>query len=209
MGVPLETRFILAEPLPPAVDLSLADTPTAETLSGRPDLRMAASGELLATAVRRAARARFLPEIAATGGVEWKGLDVTDRRASWVVGAEVRLNLFAGGEDRARRREADALVAKAAAERQAVLAGAGESVRAAAARVRSARAEADARRDAAFQAREAERLVRERYEAGLATATDLLRATSTSLDAEAGATHSRLDLVVALVTLTHALGLLL
>ncbi|MDP1570939.1 MAG: TolC family protein, partial [Vicinamibacterales bacterium] len=93
-----------------------------------------------------------------------------------------------------------------AAEREATEAAATSSVRAASRRVRAVRAEAEARRDASAQASEAERLVRERYEAGLATITDLLRASSARLDAEARAVQSRLDLVVSLVTLTHALG---
>ncbi|MFP5379185.1 MAG: TolC family protein [Vicinamibacteria bacterium] len=195
------------EPAPPPIDIALADDVTPGSLQARPDLQRAAAGESLAESARRAARARFLPEVAAMGGLEWTGLAFDDRRASWMVGAEVRLNLFAGGADRARRREAEALVAKAVAERRAAEAGAAESVRAAARRVRAARAEADARRDAAAQAREAERLVRERYDAGLSTITDLLRATSASLDAEARATDSRLDVVLSLVTLAHALGL--
>ena len=206
LAAPLDTRFTLAEPVPVPLDLRLADDATPELLAARPDLQRAAQAEALADAGLRAARARFLPEVAATGGLEMGGLQFDQRRTSWVVGAEVRLNLFAGGADRARVREASARRARATAERQAAEAAATEAVRAAGRRVRAVRAEADARRDAAAQADEAERLVRERYEAGLATLTDLLRASSASLDAEARAVQSRLDFVVSLVTLTHALG---
>ena len=56
------------------------------------------------------------------------------------------------------------------------------------------------------QARESERIIRDRYEAGLATTTDLLRAASTLLDAEALAVGTRSDLVVSAALLEHALG---
>jgi outer membrane protein len=207
MGAPLEARFALTEPVPPPVDLAEADAATTASLDERPDLRQARDAEALADAARRAALARLLPEVAATGGLDWTGLGFGDRRTSWVAGLEVRLNLYAGGADRARQREALARTAQAAAHRRAAEAAALESVRAATRQVRAARAEADARRDGAGQAREAERLVRERYDAGLATLTELLRASSASLEAEARAVHSRLDLVVSLVTLMHALGL--
>ena len=206
LAAPLDTRFTLAEPAPVPLDLRLADDATPARLATRPDLQRAAQAEALADAGLRAARARFLPEVAATGGLELGGLQFDQRRSSWVVGAEVRLNLFAGGADRARVREAAARRARAAAEREAAETAATEAVRAAGRSVRAARAEADARRDAAAHADEAERLVRERYEAGLATLTDLLRASSASLDAEARAVQSRLDFIVSLVTLTHALG---
>jgi outer membrane protein len=207
LGAPIDARFVLSEPAPPPVDLELADRVTPERLAERPDLRRARQQEALADAGFRAARARFLPEVAATGGVEMGGLQFDARRSSWALGAEVRLNLFAGGADRARLREAEARRARALSERQLAEAAAHESVVAAARRVRAARAEADAHREAAAQAGEAERLVRERYEAGLATITDLLRASSVSLDADADAVRSRLELVVSLVTLIHALGL--
>lgn len=206
LGAPLATRYVLSEPAPPPVEIPPAEAATPRFLSARPDLQRAAQAEALAQAGFRAARARFLPEVAVTGGVEMGGLQFDTRRSAWVVGAEVRLNLFAGGADRARLREAEARRARATAEREAAEAGATESVRAAVLRVGAARAEADARRDGARQADEAERLVRERYEAGLATLTDLLRASSARLDADARAVQSRLDVVVSLITLTHALG---
>ncbi|MDP1569508.1 MAG: TolC family protein, partial [Vicinamibacterales bacterium] len=117
LGAPLDTHFTLSEPAPPPVDLAVADAATPDTLGTRPDLQRAVQSEALAEAGFRAARARFLPEVAATGGLEMGGLEFSSRRSSWAVGAEVRLNLFAGGADRARLREAEARRARAAAER--------------------------------------------------------------------------------------------
>ena len=56
------------------------------------------------------------------------------------------------------------------------------------------------------QARESERIIRDRYEAGLTTVTEVLRAADASLDADALNTEARIDMHVAAVMLERALG---
>ena len=76
-----------------------------------------------------------------------------------------------------------------------------------AARSRGLRRHARARRrDALTQARESQRIVRERYDAGLASATDLLRAGEAVFDAEARATAADMDVILETVALDRAAG---
>ena len=51
------------------------------------------------------ARQAFLPQVGWQGGYEWNGADFTDRAGGWIVGAEVRVNVFRGLADRARAAE--------------------------------------------------------------------------------------------------------
>jgi outer membrane protein TolC len=71
---------------------------------------------------------------------------------------------------------------------------------------RSAAARLEAGRAAVAQARESERIVRDRFEAGLASVTDLLRAQSASIDAVAGRTAASVDAMVSAARLARALG---
>jgi outer membrane protein TolC len=79
-------------------------------------------------------------------------------------------------------------------------------VRGALAQLAAARAREDAGRAALTQARESQRIVRDRYETGLATVTDVLRAADATLEAESRATATEMDVVLQTVALDRALG---
>jgi outer membrane protein TolC len=79
-------------------------------------------------------------------------------------------------------------------------------VRAALARLAAARARQEAGRAALTQARESQRIVRDRYEGGLATVTDVLRAAEAALEAESRATAAEMDVILQGVALDRALG---
>ena len=76
----------------------------------------------------------------------------------------------------------------------------------AAGRVESARAREAAGRAAADQARESHRIIRDRFEQGLAGVNDVLRAATTVLDAEAGRTAALVDVMIADAMLRRAVG---
>jgi outer membrane protein TolC len=116
------------------------------------------------------------------------------------------VNLFRGFADAARLVEARHAQARAAAERERVDRTIEVNVRAALARVTAARAREDAGRAALAQARESQRIIRDRYEGGLATATDMLRAAEATLDAESRATAAETDVILQTVALDRALG---
>jgi outer membrane protein TolC len=56
------------------------------------------------------------------------------------------------------------------------------------------------------QARESQRIVRDRYDSGLATATDVLRAGEAVLDAESRATDAEMNVILQTVALDRAAG---
>ncbi|MGE0040713.1 MAG: TolC family protein [Vicinamibacterales bacterium] len=207
MAAPLDQPLVLVEPAPPppagAVDLA---TETRAAEAARPETRAARLQASIAAATRSAAAAPFLPQVAVQAGYEWTGRTFADRPASWVVGAEVRWNLFRGGADRARLAEAAAGVTQAAAREASARAAVAESVFAARRQLDAARARDAVGRAAIAQAREAERVTRERYEAGLASVTDLLRAATATLDSETRAAGARLDLVMTAALVAHAAG---
>jgi outer membrane protein TolC len=103
-------------------------------------------------------------------------------------------------------RAAAARLIRAQAEQDAARADVDVDVVTALRRVESARARRDAGRAAVAQARESERVVRDRFDAGLAQVGDVLRASSAVLDAEADATSALVDTVVGAAALRRALG---
>ena len=74
------------------------------------------------------------------------------------------------------------------------------------AQLAAARAREAAGRAALAQARESQRIIRDRYDGGLATATDVLRAAEASLDAASRSTAAEMDVILQTVALDRALG---
>jgi outer membrane protein TolC len=140
------------------------------------------------------------------GGWEFNGATLGEQRSAWIVGAQVQINLFRGFADSARLAEARHAGARAAAEREQIERSIELEVRTAAARLEAARARHDAGRAALAQARESQRIIRDRYEGGLATVTDVLRAAESSLEAESRATAAEMDVILQGVALDRALG---
>jgi outer membrane protein TolC len=95
---------------------------------------------------------------------------------------------------------------RAAAEREQVERRIEVDVREALTLLAAARAREDAGRAALTQARESQRIIRDRYEGGLATVTDVLRAAEATLDAESRATRAEMDVILQTVVLDRALG---
>jgi outer membrane protein TolC len=139
-------------------------------------------------------------------GWEANGASLGAQDPSWVIGAEVRFNVFRGFADSARATEADHARARAIADREGVARSVELGVRSALAQLTSARAREGAGRAALAQARESQRIVRDRYESGLATMTDVLRAAEAMVEAESRATRAELDVILQTVALDRALG---
>ncbi|HVL69818.1 MAG TPA: TolC family protein [Vicinamibacterales bacterium] len=204
IGAPTER----VHPVPPAVPERAGDVAALveAARTARADLRIATLAVEQAGAARAAARAAFLPRLDLQGGVEFNGGNFTDQRSSWIAGAQVRLNLFRGFADVARVAAATQGEVRARADRDALLQQVDLDVRAAHARLEAARAREAAGRAALAQAREAHRILRDRYDTGLATMTDVLRAAGAAFDAEARATAAELDVVLAALALERAAG---
>jgi outer membrane protein TolC len=207
IGEPLDADFSIGSAPDAAPDVADDGQSLERTaVENRPDVRRAALNEALARAARDAARASFLPEVVAQASWEANGSGVTSQRASWTVGAVVRVNLFRGLGDRARLAEAQETIARRAIEREDAETRARLDVRIARARLEAAHASLAAGRTAAAAARESRRIIRNRYEGGLADIVSLLRASEAVVDAEEGEIAGEVAVMVASAELDRVLG---
>jgi outer membrane protein TolC len=207
MGVALDSTFELdgaqTSAVAAPVDPAALET---EALANRPDLQIAALHEQLASASRDAARAAFLPQVSAQAGWEFNGAQWDSRASGWLVGAVARVNLFQGLADRARLTEATEQGKRRALERAKAQNAVRLEVRTALARLDEASAREAAGRASVAQARESQRIIRDRYESGLADVVALLRAAEAVQEADARQTTARVDVVIASAALDRARG---
>jgi outer membrane protein TolC len=205
VGVPLTASLA---PVRPASRPAPADGEALvrEALTRHPQLRQANVQLQLAENGQRTARAGFLPTVGLQGGWEFNGATLGDQQSSWMVGAEVRVNVFRGFADTARMTEARQAHVRATAGRERLERRIEVDVRGALAQLAAARAREEAGRAALTQARESQRIIRDRYESGLATVTDVLRAAEAALEAESRTTAAEMDVILQTVALDRALG---
>lgn len=205
-GTPIEAAVeVVAPVLPPAVTAPL-DALFQEAETARPDVQRADAQVALAQAARQQATSVRLPQVSAQAGLEWNGVAFADRARSWVVGGDVRWSMSISGADRARITAATAARVAALRMRDDVRAAARADVLSALRQLEAAHARVPVARDAVAQAAERARVVRNRYEAGLASMTDVLAAATGSLDAEARRTEAEVAVLTADAVLHRALG---
>jgi outer membrane protein TolC len=206
VGAPIDAVFATVEPaLKPVEGEDLAAL-LAQAESNRPEIAQARAAEQIAERSVSAARGDWWPRVTGRVAVESNGLSFGHRAAAWAAGVDLQWSLSLGGAQLARHRAAAADLAEAGASVEHARAAAAADVVAARARQRSARARLEVGRAAIDQARESERIVRDRYQVGLASATDLLRAASLVLEAEIARIDALVDAFVADVQLDRALG---
>ena len=207
MGEPLGEAFALdLSPMAAAIDATGIASLETEALKNRPDVKLAALQEQLAGATQTAARAAFLPQVAAQGGWEWNGGAWNTRASSWVVGAVARINVFHGFADKARLAEAREQATRRALEREKAETAARLDVHIAVARLDAARASEAVGRAAVEQARESRRIIRDRYEAGLTDVASLLRAAEAVVQAETQQTAAQVAVLTETAALERTLG---
>ena len=200
VGEPVEAATEVARPA------AVAEAPADGEVTARPDVRLARTREALAGADVERARAAFLPQVVAQAGWEANGGSWATRSPSWVVGVMGRVNVFRGGADRAQLAAAKADADARAAERRQTELAARVEVVAARARLEAALAAEVAGRSAVAQAVESRRIVRDRYEQGLAESVALLNAAELVVEAEAADAAAAADVVMARAALDRALG---
>ena len=105
VGLPLTAPLMTVRPAARPIPAD-EDTLVRDALTNHPLRRQAGLREELADNTRRSARAAWLPTVAAQAGWEFNGATLGTQQSSWMVGAEVRLNLFRGFGDAARLEEA-------------------------------------------------------------------------------------------------------
>jgi outer membrane protein TolC len=149
-----------------------------QALEKRPDLERVRSEEAAQAESVSIAQSSFGPHVNAFAS--WQADNPTvfvgGGGNNWMSGIEVRLDLFQGGARRAQLTRDRALQDKIAALKQVASDGIRLEVRRAFYDFDSARQEVEVTRAAVAQAEESLRINQNRYEAGLATVTDLLGA---------------------------------
>ena len=212
MGVPVDREYQVVEPARPAgaaptsggLNAALADAD-----ANRPELRRAAAAVSLADADGRGARSAFIPQVAAQAAFDVSGLTFSDRASSWIVGGELRWNVSLGGAETARAKAAAEARIRAAAEAEDARAAVHVEVVTAFRRLEAAGAREAAGRAAVEQSRERLRIIRDRFEAGLAPVTDVLQASSAVTEAEARRVSAVVDTITGEANLRRATGRIL
>jgi outer membrane protein TolC len=177
LGAPLDTRRTLTTPLA-ALDLRdmSLDGLERQASAARPEARQAQIASGLARTQSDAARAALRPQVYFHGAWEVDRQRFVNRGgANWLASIGLRWNLFNGFGDKARIREAAFASDRARADEQRVDSAVRLEVRRAWAALGSARQRIEVAKAAAAEAEESLRITQNRYQAGMATVTDLLR----------------------------------
>ncbi len=179
LGVAADTRYrpdaAVAErplpqtPLPDAEKTALAERPDLKQVQ----LQEAATGEGV-----KMAKAAFGPRLNAFAGWELDNptLFAGGGGNNWVGGLELQFDLFSGGQKTAQLTHAKAMQERIAALREAAANGVRLDVRKAWYDSDAARQQVEVARSSVQQSEESLRINQNRYDSGLTTITDLLRA---------------------------------
>ena len=207
MGEPLTATFALdLTPTAMAIDISSPAGLEEEAVKNRPEVALARQQQLLAAAIVEAARAAFLPQVSLQGAWELNGGTWSSRSSSWMVGAVARMNVFHGFADTARLAEAREQARRRAIETEKAETMVRLDVRIAIARLETARASEAVARAVADSARASHRIIRDRYETGLADVAMLLRAHEAVEQADAQQTAALVNVITTTATLQRATG---
>ncbi len=191
---------------PPATTTSLEEWERT-ALAERPALRAAELSRQAATSNRKLARAEFGPQLGLFADYERDAETLGGPSGNnWTAGARLEFNLFAGGADRSRLAEAEARERQAGHELEWFRSGVELEVRQAYLESQAAAERAAAAHDAVEQARESTRIIENRYQAGLTTITELLRAQTAQLEARTAYLAALHDWQVARAQLERAAG---
>lgn len=184
LGLPLDTEHELTTPL-----AAMKEKPDSvvelesEALRLRPDAKQAEHGVEAAESQLAAARAARLPQISARAAFEAdRQRFITRAGANFFVGGTLRWNLFDGNAAKSRVAEASSQTRAAQAQRSQLHQGVKLEVRRAHAGRVAAEQSLEVAEATVAQAEEGLRIIKNRFEAGLTTVTELLRAETALLD---------------------------
>ncbi|HVS37294.1 MAG TPA: TolC family protein [Gemmataceae bacterium] len=190
----------------PGLDRSLADC-LQTAVDRRRELRVARAGVEAAQEGVRAARADFAPLVVAEGNVtDFQQASPRDHADIALAKISLAWGLFEGGKRVGELRAAAAKVGSAAAEAESVADLIAFQVNEAYRLAVAARKGIDQARPAVDQAAEAYRLVRSRYKEGEATPSDVIDADTALVRAQQSYFNSVYDYLTALARLDYAMG---
>ncbi len=173
----------------------------------RPEILQAQKGLEMAKLKAREARWRFLPSVNLQGIYESNAEDIgTADGDNWSIMAVASINLFNGFGDRARVRTAAAEEARAAAKARQVRDMVDLQVREAYFHLLTARKQLEVSKRAVERAKETLRILRSRYENGLALMVELLASDTALKEARVKEARARFDVRTALANLKYRTG---
>jgi outer membrane protein TolC len=206
-GSPIVRTYQVSEPLPGTefseMNLSAA---LAEASAKRPEVKRADAAIRLSESERKGVHTALMPQVAAQAAFDLSGTSFNSREPSWIVGGELRWNLSLGGAEVARSKAASQAEVRAAAEADDIRANVHVEVVTAFRRLEAARARQAVGLTAVNQARERQRIVRDRFDVGMAGVTDVLQASSALTDAEAQRVAAVVDAITSEALLRRAIG---
>jgi len=184
LGLPLDTPHTLTTPLSPLDVPELAiETLEKEAGTARPEIRQMRAGSELAQTQSDAARHAMLPQVNFHAGIEADAQRVVARGGiNWLASVNMKWNVFNGFSDRSQIAESVHRVERAKAEEERAGSSVRLQVRRAYAALRAAQQRIEVAKASVAEAEESLRITQNRYEAGLANVTDLLRNETAVLD---------------------------
>jgi outer membrane protein TolC len=208
LGEPLDAQFLLDDIAPSFAAVPAVDQLEQEAIASRPEVTAARLQQAMAREAHQGARGAFLPQVSVQGAFDLNGNGeaFATRASAWMVGAQARWTIFSGLADVARLRETTLASDRAGADVEQAETAVRLDVRKALAQIESAAARQQVGQAAVAQARETRRIIRDRYDAGLASVSDVLRAADAVLEAESQRTAAAVDLLVSRAMLDRAVG---
>ena len=208
MGVPEDTATQTQGKLA-AVQVSIGDLASLQqqALKQRPDYHEAQLQTEKAENSVSLARKEYLPRIDMMGSWEQDNQTFASRGGNnWVAGATLTFNIFNGGARRAQVAESKAYQRRAEAMRSQMESAVRLQVREAYLNLNAARQRVEVSRDSAAQAAESLRILQNRYDAGLVTIMDVLRAETMRTSAQNNHLNAVYDYRLAFAALELATG---
>lgn len=176
VGLPLDAKHDLTTPLTPAAIRELEASAEKMALDLRPEVRQLRLAARVAETQIQAAKGAMLPQVFFRAGFEADRQEfIRKGGANWMFGATMRWNLFNGYADKQRIAEANQNLTATQAQLKQMQSGVQLQVRNAKSNLSAARERIQVAQAAVAMAEESLRITKNRYEAGLATVTDLLR----------------------------------
>jgi len=176
MGSPLGET---AELKPASIAVAAEEALKAEQSKRRPDYQRLTAELRQAELEVRSSQSEYLPTVGAFASWEMDNPSLTDYGGNnWTAGVSLRWNLFAGGADSARLRAARQRLEAKKRQVSAMESAMALEIHNAVVQFRSAEQQVEAAQTGEAQSEEGLRILKNRYEAGLATMTDVLSAES-------------------------------
>lgn len=205
LGVPSDTAFTLPDSLPGPADVR-AMMPQVLPDRDRDDVVAARAASVAARLDLHRAQGTLLPRVNGFARYDWNAARLMEGMPSWTVGAAASWSLFGGGLEIADTRGAAARLRGAEARAEGAAAAAVLERRTADEAFTVALARAAIADTAVLQSAEALRIVRKKYDGGIAAVSELLAAAAAEMQSRVMLADSRYRVLAAAAARLRAWG---